>query len=427
MDERRRNDERLTQFLADLGTAAAPTDLAAGVRRRVDERQVRVWPGRQTSVALVAAGAVLIWVLGVAVLPGVTPQPTGLASSVAEEPSESAAPSVAQSPEPSASEPSATDRAIPMRAFEIRAPIPSRLGASGVWTGTEAIIWGGWEWDEEGFGISGETADGAAYDTSTDSWRTIGPAPLEPRARHLAVWTGREMVVWGGEGPRGPPDGAAYNPATDRWRTIAEGPLPWTTAPTSVWADDEWIIAVTRRDSIDLAAYDPARDAWRVIPSLPGSFTRDNWVAWTGSELLLVNASDGTFRLPTGSTEWLASEGPAVLGPIVSASDRLFGMAPDDLQLNLVEWVSGTGWQGLSPAPGLVGAPISTGERILFAASGLAYDPASAQWIALIPPPSFDRQDHVAVWSGDRLIIWGGWVGGPSVPFDFGLVFLPEW
>jgi len=41
--------------------------------------------------------------------------------------------------------------------------------------------------------------DGARYDAATDTWTPITTtnAP-KPRFLHTAVWTGREMLVWGG-------------------------------------------------------------------------------------------------------------------------------------------------------------------------------------------------------------------------------------
>jgi hypothetical protein len=52
------------------------------------------------------------------------------------------------------------------------------------------IAWGGEE-DPDGVG--------AAYDPETDTWRPLSATNRpEPRAWHAAVWTGREMIVWGG-------------------------------------------------------------------------------------------------------------------------------------------------------------------------------------------------------------------------------------
>jgi hypothetical protein len=57
---------------------------------------------------------------------------------------------------------------------------------------------------------------GAAYDPAGDRWEALPAAPLTPRARAVAVWTGREFIVWGGEADHNHraqfDDGAAYTP-----------------------------------------------------------------------------------------------------------------------------------------------------------------------------------------------------------------------
>jgi uncharacterized protein (TIGR03437 family) len=69
-----------------------------------------------------------------------------------------------------------------------------RLNHTAVWTGTEMIVWGG---------VSGGTT-GGRYNPATDSWVATSTtnAPVG-RENHTAIWTGNEMIVWGGENPGG--------------------------------------------------------------------------------------------------------------------------------------------------------------------------------------------------------------------------------
>src|SRR4051812_4639239 len=77
--------------------------------------------------------------------------------------------------------------------------IPSLCAPSGrshhaaVWTGSEMIVWGG---------TDGATyfPDGARYNPLAHSWSPISPIGA-PSAREFpcAVWTGSEMIVWGGD------------------------------------------------------------------------------------------------------------------------------------------------------------------------------------------------------------------------------------
>src|SRR5207249_2637236 len=68
----------------------------------------------------------------------------------------------------------------------------SRNGHTAIWTGVEMVIWGG---------RSGSTrlADGGQYNPADDAWRpTVTVNAAAARDSHTAVWTGSEMLVWGG-------------------------------------------------------------------------------------------------------------------------------------------------------------------------------------------------------------------------------------
>ena len=61
---------------------------------------------------------------------------------------------------------------------------------------------------------------GGRYNPSTDTWTTTSTinAP-SPRGAHTAVWTGSEMIVWGGNTNSGLSfnTGGRYNPGTNSW------------------------------------------------------------------------------------------------------------------------------------------------------------------------------------------------------------------
>src|SRR5436190_644518 len=62
-----------------------------------------------------------------------------------------------------------------------------------VWTGREMIIWGGFNFS------SGFFNSGARYNPAADHWMATSTANAPSvRQSHTAVWTGREMIVWGG-------------------------------------------------------------------------------------------------------------------------------------------------------------------------------------------------------------------------------------
>jgi hypothetical protein len=88
-------------------------------------------------------------------------------------------------------------RALPPMPAQPTGQQPARRnGAAVVWTGQQLIVWGGLS--EEPFRTR---ADGAAYHPGTGRWT---PHPTAPESQWLreghgaAMWTGREMLVWGG-------------------------------------------------------------------------------------------------------------------------------------------------------------------------------------------------------------------------------------
>jgi hypothetical protein len=70
-------------------------------------------------------------------------------------------------------------------------PTP-RIRHTAVWTGSEMIIWGG----QGHFPLN----DGKSYDPTSNVWTPVTTAPRAPagRAIHSAVWTGTEMIIFGG-------------------------------------------------------------------------------------------------------------------------------------------------------------------------------------------------------------------------------------
>jgi N-acetylneuraminic acid mutarotase len=81
------------------------------------------------------------------------------------------------------------------------------------------IVWGGRK-DSDQF-----LNDGALYDPIKDKWTPLAAAQTiaSPRELHTAVWTDKEMVIWGGQnGESILSGGAAFNPEKNTWRAIRD-------------------------------------------------------------------------------------------------------------------------------------------------------------------------------------------------------------
>ena len=98
-----------------------------------------------------------------------------------------------------------------------------------VWTGDEAIIWGG----NDGSWLN----TGGRYDPVSDTWRaTSMTGPPTTRSSHSAVWTGMEMIIWGGSYPSSVV-GGRYFPAADSWRATSTSGVPSARYDhTGVWS-----------------------------------------------------------------------------------------------------------------------------------------------------------------------------------------------
>lgn len=143
--------------------------------------------------------------------------------------------------------------------------------------------------------------------------------PLATRVGVATAWTGTEVVVWGGhvdaltsdmEDPNqgftdgGFTDGAAFNPTSGTWRSIPPAPIPEST-DTSVAAATNTGVVVVRGTAT--AVWDPASNSWRVLSNAPSRVTN-----LVGSGDLAVSASAGAvLNVRTG--EWQLLPPPPVI------------------------------------------------------------------------------------------------------------------
>jgi hypothetical protein len=146
------------------------------------------------------------------------------------------------------------------RTWRKLAPMPiSRWGAAGLWDGHELLVIGGWA----GAGTTVRlTTRGLAYNPATNRWRWL-PAMPHPRSGFAAVWTGHQVLVWGGltAARIPPPHGEAYDPATNRWTDLPQAPLAGRGYPVAVWTGRRMIVWGGQTDTrafTDGAAFTPS-------------------------------------------------------------------------------------------------------------------------------------------------------------------------
>jgi hypothetical protein len=229
----------------------------------------------------------------------------------------------------------------------------AREGHTVVWTGSEMIVWGGTN-------FSTYLNTGGRYNPSADSW-TATSTTNAPSARtgHTAVWTGTEMIVWGGSGNS---TGGKYNPMTDSWTATTT-----TNAPTgrdghkAVWTGSEMIVwgGVGNSGYLNTGGkYNPSMDTWAATSTINAPTARASHTAvWTGTEMIV----------------W----GGSISGPTF----------------------------------------FNTGGR---------YNPITDSWTATSTTNApTARNSHTAVWTDGEMIVWGGGISGPT-NFNTGGSPLPE-
>ena len=260
------------------------------------------------------------------------------------------------------------------------------------------IVWGGAVYGPDGTGRY--LGDGAVYDPEGDTWQpmTSVGAPAA-RAWHSAIWTGSEMIIWGGQSEHEVADGAAYDPLEDRWRKISSKAAPRARVEHSACWDGSrmlvWSGVTEERSFTDGASYDPERDAWTPIPAAPLPFGRRSHAAHLiGGRLLIWGGINGGSVLGDGAIYEPATEGWTG----IPASDSLTARGyPGSLVLGeqLVVWGGSGGVYGRT----------ARGD-------GAILDSAQRAWTAITAEGSPSaRFDHVFQPCSPGFLVWGGRVG----------------
>lgn len=247
----------------------------------------------------------------------------------------------------------------------------ARFAPSGTWTGSHLIVWGGL--DASTLYVLG---DGAIYNPSTDSWSAISTtgAPT-PRYSHAAIWTGSKLIIWGGWGGNS-------SAGTGNGTQISAG-----------------------TDLNDGAMYDLTTNTWTAISSTGAPTARSDFSAvWTGTKMIVwggdASNDGGSFDPATNS--WSA----------ISTSN-----APQARSSHTAVWTG---------SKMVIWGGAATSNGTLLATGGI-YNPSTDTWTATssINTPA-GRDFHTAVWTGSKMVVWGGQVSAGDHSTTTGGVYDPS-
>jgi N-acetylneuraminic acid mutarotase len=306
--------------------------------------------------------------------------------------------------------------------------VPSgRFGHSAIWTGTELIVWGGVT------ALSTVTNTGARYNPATDAWTAMSTTDA-PAGRyvHSAVWTGTDMIVWGGGSGSSSPvaGGGRYNPTTNTWNPIAmsttNAPSPalysvaqWTGSRMLVFGGEAAGSALSNQGGL----YDPIGNTWTPTPTVGAPTARSQaaaavlggrFVVWGGSSAA-GKRGDG-HALDVEANSWEAIS-------LSAAPDARDGMSYVSNGTQLVVWggrgqasslAVNTGGR-FTPPPILPCSPVCVSPAVCRAGQCVTPDSWTTINTTNAPPAADGDETGGGVWTGTRLLVWGGRLSGGGV------------
>ena len=247
--------------------------------------------------------------------------------------------------------------------------------------------------------------------TPRPTWTEVAPFPLLARYEQSSVFTGREVIVWGGRGnavsgttpatPKIPPDafgdGAAYDVSSNSWGVLPAAPIDSRYGAVAAWTGKEMILTGGMRSGTgpsggieflqDGAAYDPAHRRWRKIPDAPGC---PEFGTWTGKELVVGGNCANTTReyfmaaYDPAHNSWKRLPSHAVATQLVAAGGHVFAWTGDSGP-GVVLDTAARRWTAL---PALPDAPRADSFATVydghFAVVGLLQRPSEARDIATV-------------------------------------------
>jgi len=307
-----------------------------------------------------------------------------------------------------------------------QAPITPRPHAVSVWTGTEAVFWAGSSLDR-GFAYT----DGAAYDPLTNTWRTI-PVPGWGHPGLSGVFFRGELYALAKGG------GTRFNPTDGTWTDLppVEGMVLAATVATdeAVWGLGPASLDPEGQTDVAIARFDPGEDKWVYGPVFEGTpdigslfqdgIFLDQPVHWTGSEIVLWNPDGGAVAFNPASEAWRqipapqTDSGVLVTSKATVAGNELVVIAEidnaSDGSIAMARYREGTWtWRELDTViADLDQATVAAaGDWILLFAA--EQDPIiihipNGAWTQDPAGPLAGLQAPNTVWTGDRLVVWGG-------------------
>lgn len=290
----------------------------------------------------------------------------------------------------------------------------ARFDHSAIWTGSQMIIWGG----QSNAGGT-KLGEGYRYDPTTDTWSAISLGHgLLPRSLHTAIWTGSKMIIWGGQDLNGNAlnDGAIYDPALNQWSAISTLGQPSARFyHSAVWdpVHSQMIIFGGLQSNPALQVITSTSDlAFAYSPEIDS----ENGGTW--SSLSTTNIPSGRYL---HSATFFNSKMMIWGGCLTKGA----GLCTTESNTGSLYDIENDSWSSVSttsaPSARFWHTAIWSGSRVMVWAgtssngtvdlnSGGQYNPENNTWSALSTTGDAPliRRGHLAFWTGTQMLIWGG-------------------
>ncbi len=291
-----------------------------------------------------------------------------------------------------------------------------RVQAGAALAGTALVIWGGKS------DAADSLADGARYDVGTNTWKSVAAAGISARYGHVQVGvpSTSTLVIWGGYGGAGKcpeitcADGAVYDAASNTWSTLPSAPLSSRTDAFGVWTGSDVLVWGGHRGDTyyaDGARYSPATKSWTKMADAPSVLAGRLEAAVAFGDGSLFVWGGGTFgggSVATGARYDVATNSWKELSiPVTTV------MKPRSLPM---AWASSDGFAVWSGA--------ESGTSVVL--GGANYSKSSDAWLALPTKNQPSARILAAVVpTGRSFFVWGGKASSSGAFSPDGAVYVP--
>jgi N-acetylneuraminic acid mutarotase len=279
------------------------------------------------------------------------------------------------------------------------APSP-RWGATAVWTGTDILVYGG-RATTSGAAI----ANGASYDPATDEWSPIAPGSVG-HVHPVGGASSSQAVFWGGWGATTATlvgTAERYTVATNSWQAApTASPAPgavqdpaWAFTGTVLYLFGGLIGGTTRTNLA--SSYSLTTNTWTALPATGTTARSGSFGAWDTHAFFVWGGRDATAARNDGwyyyGGAWTPMGGTGTR-TARSASHRQTGWA---FVLEAGNIVFLGGFDTNSTA-------LTDGALYIFTPTS-----GSATWTAIAAWPSTEQHLWaVAAYAGGEILVWGG-------------------